>query len=346
MRLLLATIVGSMAGLPAGAGTLVVLNKGEATASVIEAASGRVARTLPTGEGPHEAATSPDGRRVLVTNYGKRGAPGGSLTVLDLAAGRVAATIELGANTRPHGVQWLADGRRAVVTAEGEKALLVVDVDAGQVLSRIATGQEISHMVAVTSDGSRAFVANIGSGNVTAIDLSTQRVLGHVATGKGAEGVDVTPDGREVWVTNRDAETVSVVDAASLEVKATLSAPSFPIRVRITPDGTRALVSCARSNDLAVFDVAARREVQRISMKLSAKDTEGRLFGDQFGQSSVPIGVVVQPDGKQGYVAHSGADVVSVLDLGTGSIVRALTPGREPDGMSWSPLAPPATPER
>jgi YVTN family beta-propeller protein len=345
MRLLLAVMLGSVAALPAAAGTLVVLNKGEATASVIEAGSGRVALTLPTGEGPHEAATSPDGRRVLVTNYGNRGAPGGSLSVLDLAAGRVAATIELGAGTRPHGVQWLADGRRAVVTAEGEKALLVVDVDAGQVLSRIVTGQEIAHMVAVTPDGSRAFVANIGSGNLTAIDLAAQRVLGHVATGKGAEGVDVTPDGREVWVTNREAETVSVVDARSLEVMATLGAPSFPIRVRITPDGTRALVSCARSNDLAVFDVAARREVQRISMKLSAKDTEGRLFGDQFGQSSVPIGVVVRPDGKEAYVAHSGADVVSVLNLADGRIVRALTPGREPDGMSWSPLGPPAAKE-
>jgi YVTN family beta-propeller protein len=219
-------------------------------------------------------------------------------------------------------------------------------------MNRLLVGLLVAALGAPPADGGTLVVLNKGeatasvieaaTGNLTAIDLAAGRVLGHVATGRGAEGVDVTPDGREVWVTNREADTVSVVDAASLEVKATLGAPSFPIRVRITPDGTRALVSCARSNDLAVFDVAARREVRRISTKLSAKDTEGRLFGDQFGQSSVPIGVVVRPDGREAYVAHSGADVVSVLNLERGAIERALTPGREPDGMSWSPLAPPA----
>ena len=48
-------------------GTLVVLNKTEATASLIDLASGRVHATLPTGDGPHEAAVSPDGRTALVT---------------------------------------------------------------------------------------------------------------------------------------------------------------------------------------------------------------------------------------------------------------------------------------
>ena len=51
---------------PAGAETLVVLNKSEATASLIDLESGAVRATLPTGNGPHEAAVSPDGRLALV----------------------------------------------------------------------------------------------------------------------------------------------------------------------------------------------------------------------------------------------------------------------------------------
>lgn len=322
---------------PVAAETLVVLNKAEATASLVDPTSGKVVATLPTGEGPHEAAASPDGRFVLAANYGGK-QDGRSLTLIDVGGARVVKTIELGEYSRPHGLRFL-DARRAVVTAERQKALLIVDLETGRVEAAIPTGQEVSHMVAVTPDGARAFVANIGSGTVTAVDLAQRAVVGQITTGKGAEGIDVTPDGREVWVTNREADTVSVVDAASLEVRASLPAAAFPIRVRVMPDGRHALVSCARSGDVAVFDVAARRELRRIPMDLKAADSEGRLFGDQFGTSSVPIGIVVPPDGRRAFVAHAQADVVSVLDLGKWTVARLLKAGREPDGMAWTPVA-------
>ena len=65
--------------LPASARTLVVLNKAEATASLIDLASGEVRATLPTGVGPHEVAISPDGKLALVADYGQQ-TPGSSLT--------------------------------------------------------------------------------------------------------------------------------------------------------------------------------------------------------------------------------------------------------------------------
>ncbi len=224
-----------------------------------------------------------------------------------------------------------------MVTAEANKALLVVDVKTGEVESEIHTNQDVSHMVAVTPDGSRAFVANIGSGSVTAIDLDEGRVLAQIETGEGAEGIDVTPDGKEVWVTNRAADTVSVLDAASLEVLVTVPCATFPIRVRITPDGRHALVSNARSADLAVFDVATRKEVKRIAFEREAASTEGRLFGDRFGDSSVPIGVVVAPNGSTAWVAHSNADTISVVDLKSWKATGHLVAGKEPDGMAYSP---------
>ena len=71
-------------------------------------------------------------------------------------------------------------------------------------------------------------------------------------------------------------------------------------------------------------------------MKEEAKTTEGRLFGDQFGESSVPIGIVVRPDGKRAYVAHTNADKISVIDLGTWKVTGSLTAGKEPDGLAYS----------
>jgi YVTN family beta-propeller protein len=320
------------------AGTLVVLNKSDDTASLLELPGGEIRATLPTGHGPHEVVVSPDGHTAVVSNYGDRERPGRSLTVLDLDGKRKAADIDLGEYRRPHGLAWLADGKTLAVTAEGSRALLLVDVAAAKVQAAIPTEQEVSHMVAVTPSGERAFVANIGSGSVSVLDLRERRLLRNLPTGAGAEGIDLTPDGQEVWVTNREGDTVTVLDAASLETRATVPCKAFPIRVKITPDGRRALVSNARSGDVAVFDVASRREIARIPMQAEAVAGSGeRLFGDRFAQGPVPVGILVAPNGKTAWVANTNADQVTVLDLEALRVTGRLTAGREPDGLGLVP---------
>jgi YVTN family beta-propeller protein len=323
---------------PLRADTLVVLNKSDATASLIDIESGAVRATLPTGNGPHEAAVSPDGRLALIGNYGTREVPGSSLTVIDIAAGKVANTIDLGDYRRPHGLLFLPNGRRALATVEDNRALLEIDVEKGTVVSAVDTAAEVSHMVEVALDGTRAFVANIGSGSVSVIDLEEGDLIRTIATGAGAEGITSTVDGKEVWVANRAADTVSVIDAESLEIVTQIPCASFPIRAKATPDGKHVLVSCARSADIAVLDVSTRTEVRRIPQDLRAADTDGRLFGDRFGSSSVPIGIVIHPNGKTGWVAHTNADVIAEIDLQSWKIVRLLEAGREPDGMAYSAL--------
>jgi YVTN family beta-propeller protein len=320
------------------ADTLVVLNKAEATASLIDLESGTVRATLPTGQGPHEAAVSPDGRLALVGNYGSRGAPGSSLTVIDVPGARVVKTIDLGEYRRPHGLLWLPDGRRALVTAEGNRALIEVDISSGSVKRAFVTKQDVSHMVEVALGGRRAFVANIGSGSVSVVDLEKGAVIRTIATGAGAEGITATIDGKEVWVTNRGDDTVSVIDAESLDILATIPCTSFPIRAKATPDGQYVLVSCARSGDLAVIGTSSRKVVRRIAQDLKVADTDGRLFGSQFDESSVPIGIVIHPDGGRAWVAHTNADVIAEIDLQSWRVIRLLQAGREPDGMAYSAL--------
>jgi YVTN family beta-propeller protein len=335
---LTALLLAVSAPISVQADTLVVLNKSEATASLIDLKSGKVRATLPTDHGPHEAATSPDGRLALVGNYGSREKPGSSLTVIDVPGARVVKTIDLGEYQRPHGLLFLPDGRRALVTAEANKVLLEVDVEKGTVISAFATEQDVSHMVEVALGGRRAFVANIGSGSVSVIDLEKGINVGTIETGAGAEGITASIDGTEIWVTNRSADTVSVIDAKSLEILTQIPCASFPIRAKATPDGKHVLVSCARTADIAVLDAASRKEVRRIPQDLRAVDTGDRLFGDQFGESSVPIGIVIHPNGKKAWVAHTNADVVAEIDLESWKIVRLLEAGREPDGMAYSAL--------
>ncbi len=323
-----------LAGLASAADRLVILNKSDDTASILDAASGKTLATIPVGHGPHEVAVLSDGHTAAVSDYGDREKPGRTITLLDVEKGQKLGTIELPEAARPHGLHPLADGR-LLVTAEGLKELLLVDPKARRVEARIPTFQDVSHMVVATPDGRRAFVANIGSGTVTVVE--GKKAIRQIATGKGAEGIAITPDGREVWVVNREADTVAVIDTNSLEVAATISAAAFPIRVKIAPDGKRALVSCAKSGDVAVFDVAARRELRRISIdKEAVSGTEQRIFSTQFGKSPVPVGLLIAPDGKRAWVASTNADVVSAIDLDALAVVGRLTAGKEPDGLAGS----------
>jgi YVTN family beta-propeller protein len=323
----------------AQAATLLVANKSEATVSLIDLGTGKVVVTLPVGKAPHEAAVSPSGKRALVANYGDREQPGSTLTVLDVPDGKVEKTVDLGEHRRPHGMVWL-DEHRALVTSETSKALLAVDVDAGKVTAVIATDQEGSHMVVASPDGSRAFVANVKSGSMTAIDLKAKKRLANVPAAAGTEGIAVTPGGKQVWVTNREADSVSVIDAVSLKVLATLPSPSLPIRAKATPDGRRVLVTNASSGDLSVFSVAGRKLERRVPLGVTGKSDHPDL-----GDGSLPVGLVIAPDGKRAYIAHTNADQISILDLETWKPVGTLTAGKEPDGMAFSPvdvkLAPP-----
>ena len=316
--------------------TLAVANKAEATVSLIDLGSGDVVATLPAGEGPHEIGISPNGRFALVTNYGTRERGGNSLTLIDIPTAGVVKTIDLGDYGRPHGVEWL-DDESAAVTVEASKALIVVDVAREKVTQVIGTDQEISHMVALDPERGRAYTANIGSGSVTVLDLGRGIREANIATGDGAEGIAVSASGEHIWVTNRGADTITILDADTLEPAGEIGSEGFPIRATATPGG-QVLVTRARAGDLAIYDAASFEELRVVAFDLGSMDVEERLFGDRFGDSSVPIGVIVDAEGEFAWVAHANADVITEIDLGTGEITRMLRAGKEPDGMGFSPL--------
>jgi YVTN family beta-propeller protein len=315
---------------------LLVLNKSENTGTFLDRSDGRLLATVVTGVAPHEVAVTSDGTLAVAANYGTRENPGSSLTLIDMESRKVVKTISLGKYRRPHGVQFFRDNRRVAVTVEGSQALIVVNLETQEVEKVIRTRQVVSHMVVMSADEQKAFVTNLGSGTVSVIDLPESRLVMNLATGDGAEGLDISPDGTELWVANRGEDTIAIVDTDTLELVEKLECASFPIRVKFTPDGEHVLVSNARTGDVAVFSAHHRREVRRIPMELSAKEQENRLL--QFDLSPVPIGIVIDRLGEKAYVANSNADIISVIDMQTWSIVARLQAGIEPDGMALATL--------
>ena len=89
-------------------GTVIAVNQQSDSVTLIDLKTMEAYRHVPVVGGPHEAAASPDGRSVVVTNYNKPGVgQQKTLSVLALPSGDTIKTIDLGEYRAPHDVRWV-----------------------------------------------------------------------------------------------------------------------------------------------------------------------------------------------------------------------------------------------
>src|SRR5687767_6922400 len=305
-------------------GTVVAVNQQSDSVTLIDLQKMEPYRHVKVVGGPHEAAASPDGRSVVVTNYNKQGVgPQKTLSLLALPSGDTIKTIDLGEYRAPHDVRWV-DPTRVVVTSEANQALLLVNITSGAIERVFRTEAGVSHMLALSTDRTRLYCSNMRDGSVSAFDFKTGAKIKDVKTGKECEGVGVTPDGRWVWAGNRAEDTISIIDTRTLEVTKRISSPGFPYRVQFTPDGKLALVPHARASSLVVADVASQAIVKSIKLGLTKVDQPSTA------------GVFPHPDNRHAFVTVRNDNSMLVLDLVTGETLARVEVQNSPDGVTYS----------
>ena len=112
---------------------------------VLDVAHGAAGPAIKVGVGPGAVAITPDGRKAYVANSGQGpeehvSGASGSISVIDLRAGRTVATLPAG--QRPHGVAITPDGSRAYVVNYGSGSVTVVDTRQDKVIATIKVGEE------------------------------------------------------------------------------------------------------------------------------------------------------------------------------------------------------------
>jgi YVTN family beta-propeller protein len=341
---------------PSTAGTLLVGNKGENTLSFIDLASGRELGRAATGPMPHEIAVSPDGRRAAVVAYGGR-----SIDIFDVRRRARLRTVDLSPNAGPHGIVWLADGR-ILATAERSQSLVLIDPERAFAVSAIATGQQGTHMVAVSPDTRRAYTADIGSGTVTIVDLAAGRKLRSFRLGGAPEGLALSVDGRVLWIADNEGARVQAFDTAAMEAEEARLAPVVNISY-VVADATPALVeeSVARPLEAALRQMAGAEEVNStirenggstelilapgtappamdivLARVRAASGTfpQGRteivpriLSGPPLARvetGAVPIRVAASPDGRWIVTSNMGDGTLTVIDARTREVSRTI----------------------
>jgi len=313
---LAATLASAQTPSPA----LLVLEKGDQMAAIVDPTSLQIVGRVPVGADPHEVSVSADGKTAYVTNYGAFGSPLHTLSVVDLAAQKPLAPVDLGALRAPHGIG-TADGK-IYFTAEGSKAMGRYDPDRGQVDWILGVGENRSHMLVVSRD--QIFLSDVNSDSISIFDRDKGADVSgwkqtRIAVGKGPEGFDVSPDGKELWAANSHDGTISILDLAGRKVVQTLDLKTkFANRLKFTPDGGLVLISDLGTGDLIVLDAHTRNVTKRMSLGRGA------------------AGILITPDGSRAFVAVSRDNYVAVIDLKTLAAVGRVSTGRDPDGMAWA----------
>jgi YVTN family beta-propeller protein len=306
---------------------LLVLEKSDNSLAIVDPANLQIVARVPAGPDPHEIVASPDGKLAYISNYGGSDSTLNTITVIDLPARKALPPINLGALHSAHGLAFA--GGKLYFTAETNKVVGRYDPAAQIVDLVLGTGQDRTHMVAVSENLERIVTSNVSSGTISIIEQislptgllrKTWRVT-NVAAGRGAEGFDVSPEGKEIWAANAQDATVTIIDVAGKRVTQTLPiSVKGANRLKFTPDGKHVLVSglgAGADSNLVVLDAGTRKEVK------------------QYNLGGGAAGILILPDGSRAFVAVSAKDKVAVVDLKNLEVTSYISTGRQPDGLAW-----------
>jgi len=328
---------------------LLVLEKADSSLAIVDPATMKVVGRVPAGKDPHEIEASADGKTAYISNYGGLGSDFHTISVVDVAAQKALAPIDLGALHSPHGL-WMAGGK-LYFTAETNKVFGRYDLATQTIDWVMGTGQDRTHMVIARAGSDRVFTSNVMSGTISIIESvdapmppgpppgapagagpppggahKTWKVT-NVASGRGSEGFDLSPDGATIWAANAQDGTVTVIDVAGKKAVAVFPVSVHGNRLKFTVDGKRALVSGAPAGgfgaagaNFAVIDVATRKVIKELNM------------GGGSG------GILVTPDGARAFVAvgAAGKSKVCAVDLKTLAVSGEVAVGSGADGLAWA----------
>ena len=182
-------------------------------------------------------SVSPDGRRLLVSNF-----QNDSVSLIDLKSGEISEqdlrpgvvdprrTGESGGSF-PRAVQWVRNDR-AYVTSERDREVIALLVQGGavSVVGRIKMlGQPIA--LALNRSGSRLYVALDDTDGVAVVDTATDKIVERISTlvppqllsarlkrlgGTGSNGLALSPDGGALLVTNGAENDVAIIKLGRL----------------------------------------------------------------------------------------------------------------------------------
>ena len=247
-----------------------------------------------------------------------------------------------------------------LVANQGDKALSLIDPDAGREIARVPTKGIRAHEVAASSDGQFAYLPIYGDSGVgkpgtdgstiEIVDLDKKNIVSTIDLGHGVRPhcAKFGPDGM-LYVSAELDNAVDVFDVKQQKLVGSIPTGQAESHMFvISRDSHRAYTSNVGVGTVSVLDLLARKTIkvipvakidQRISMsvdgrwvftsdqdqpRLAVIDTGKNEVSQWITLPSIGYGTAPTPDGRWLLVTLQNASQVAVVDLSAMKVARTI----------------------
>jgi YVTN family beta-propeller protein len=272
---------------------------------------GRIA----TGQHPHGAAVSGDGRRFFTTVESDR-----TLRVIDTASDKTIQTIKL--SGLPNQCAVTPDGRYAGVPIRDSDRVDLVSLSEGRILKSLSV--KAPHNCYNANRNDHLFVTSMGGHTVNLIDLARLEYLAEIPVGGVPRSLAVTRDEKTLYCQLSDLHGFVIADIPRRKVVRTVELPPLPAGVKfpvahtpshgmeLTPDEKELWVTSCGTDTVYVYDTAVGKVVGKVAV------------------GKGPAWVTFSPDGRYCCVSNVLGDDVSVIDAAKRREVARIPVGKAP----------------
>jgi DNA-binding beta-propeller fold protein YncE len=249
---------------------------------------------------------------------GKPGIDGHEMLVIDVASRKIVGHVDFGQGVRPHLAVLDPASGLLYVTTELDKTVTVVDPKTWKIVGTVPTGQEQSHMLALSHDGRRGYTANVGPGTVSVLDMVGRKTVAVIPVSGEVQRISISNDDKWVFTSDMTKPQLAAIDTVTNKVKTWVALPGTGYGTAATADGRWLLVAVPSKNQVAVVDLKSMAVVRGIDVP------------------ATPQEILIRPDGKVAYVSCNTSGKVAAIDLTRWDVQSVIVAGKGADGLAWA----------
>ena len=298
---------------------------------VIDPVTNKVVGVIEGIEVGHGAVGSPDGRWIYVSNEAES-----TLDFVDVRTLRVMAKVPL--TGHPNNLAIGKDGRKVYISVRSEPGGVdIVDTVNRRLHKTVRTNHGI-HNTYVTPDGKYAVAGSTPVGRINVIDTATDELAWYLDVDLGIRPMafDQNPDGstRYIFAQLSEFNGFLVVDFATKKELRRVKHPDVAAAKQVKVGGNV-------SHGMAVTPdskiLIANSRLNNVVYKYSLPDL--KVIGQVEMTGGIdPNWVTLTPDGRTAYVAMSGSNYTSAIDIATMKETARIPVGHVPKRNSTARL--------
>ncbi len=258
--------------------------------AIIDVASDRIVRIMPTGPIPKYVVASYDGKWMAVIHWGDntvgfidtRGTSPADYRLGKLiSVGKRLLLDTIDKKDRDHGcgfclrgAVFTRDGQYLLVARMGGGGIAVIDVRTQRYLGTVRGMRQTPRHLVLSPDGNTLYLSSSFAGYVSAyhvddLTAAARRRQSHLTplrethTGAATRTIAVSPDGRFVYAAINKESKIVVLAADTLTPLVSLPADSYPVGMAVSPDGHQLWVTAQGrkrrgGNSVMVYQINTR----------------------------------------------------------------------------------------